>query len=81
MSAATPATIIDGSVLYSTRATSAAFFARVAVTSFDEVSLPPPTSVWRTWMSGCALFHASTNGSCVVPQAQYSSVMGPSPSS
>jgi hypothetical protein len=70
MSAATPATIMAGRVLYSTSATSGALSARVAVTSLADESVPPPASVRLTWMSGWAAFHASTMGCCAVPQAQ-----------
>ena len=77
MSAATSPTIIAGSVWYSTTDTSGALPARVAVSSLAEESVPPPASVCLTWMSGWALFQASTIGSCAVPHAQYSSVTGP----
>src|SRR6478735_12675341 len=77
MSAATSPTIIAGSVWYSTTDTSGALPARVAVSSLAEESVPPPASVCLTWMSGWALFHASTIGSWAVPHAQYWSVTGP----
>ena len=77
MSASAPATIMEGRVSYSTQAASGALPARVAVSSLAAVSVPPPTSVCLTWMSGWALLNASTLDFWVVPQHQNSSVTCP----